>query len=480
MKQVRIEVLGTLAIVLPDGSRVERFHTRKAAALLGYLALFPGKTHLRELLVEVFWPEVEPTSGRNSLNVALNALRPYLGEALVTDRVQVQLRADAVTVDLTVALEMQRSFDPNTLLLGFYDDFVIAERERLKAQWGRLSAQSAPTLTANRQVLPGGAVPLEAGFYIERATDGALRDALGRRDSIVLLKGAHEVGKTSLLARGVQVARSSRARVALTDLSTLPAGDAMTFFLALATSLGDELGVKDSPEMLWSPARSPAMNLERFVRRAALDVRGNSLVWALDEVDRLFELPFGADLFRLFRSWHNRRSLEPDGPWSQLTLVIAYATEAQLFLTDLHQSPFNVGTRLSLADFTLEDTTDLNRRFGSPLQSVEELLALRECIGGQPYLNHLAFHALSSGLSVEELLTCALDQEGIFGGHLRRLSASLEPYAAILSLLEDKPALTQEQFYRLRAAGLLSGEYSGEARFRCRLYRDWLRRGREM
>ena len=203
------------------------------------------------------------------------------------------------------------------------------------------------------------------------------------------------------------------------------------------------------------------------------------MVWALDEVDRLFELPFGPDLFRLFRSWHNRRSLEPDGPWSQLTLVIAYATEAQLFLTDLHQSPFNVGTRLSLADFTLEDTTELNRRFGAPLRSVEEILALRECIGGQPYLNHLALHALSGGLSIEELLACALDQEGIFGRHLRRLSTSLEASSAVQSLLDGKANLSQEDFYRLRAAGLFSGEYSGEARFRCRLYHDWLLRGSE-
>ena len=225
------------------------------------------------------------------------------------------------------------------------------------------------------------------------------------------------------------------------------------------------------------------MNLERFVRRTVLEPRGAPVVWALDEVDRLFELPFGPDLFRLFRSWHNRRSLEPDGPWSCLTLVIAYATEAQLFLTDLHQSPFNVGTRLTLSDFTLEDTAELNRRFGSPLVSSEELLALREWVGGQPYLNHLAFHALSDGLPLTELLAQALNPEGLFGGHLRRLSASLQrspgQNAAIQSLLEGKQTLSQEPFYRLRAAGLLAGDSSSEARFRCRLYRDWLLRSHQ-
>ncbi|MBB6050567.1 AAA-like domain-containing protein [Armatimonas rosea] len=479
---VHIELLGRPAIVFRDGSRVEHFPTRKAAALLGYLALCPGVPQPREVLAELFWPEVEPVSGRNSLNVALNALRTSLGEALTTDRTYVQLLPEHVTTDLALALETGRSFDPDQLLAGFYDDFVIAERERLKAL-GLGSAKSAPTLTETRRIVPGGAVPLEASYYIERATDGALRDALRRTDSIILLKGAHEVGKTSLLARGAQAARQSRARVALTDLATLPETDATAFFRALATSLADELGVDESPEALWSEARSPAMNLERFVRRAVLEPRGTSVVWALDEVDRLFELPFGPDLFRLFRSWHNRRSLEPDGPWSGLTLVIAYATEAQLFLTDLHQSPFNVGTRLTLSDFTLEDTAELNRRFGSPLVSSDQLLALREWIGGQPYLNHLAFHALSDGLPLAELLAQALNPEGLFGGHLRRLSASLQrspgQSAAIQSLLEGKQTLSQEPFYRLRAAGLLAGDSSSEARFRCRLYRDWLLRNAE-
>src|SRR5438093_6889166 len=97
------------------------------------------------------------------------------------------------------------------------------------------------------------------------------------------------------------------------------------------------------------------------------------LVWGLDEVDRLFGLPFASEVFGLFRAWHNERALLPEGPWSRLTLAIAYATEARLFITDLNQSPFNVGTRLELADFTREQVADLNHRCGAPLQSEAEV-----------------------------------------------------------------------------------------------------------
>jgi AAA domain-containing protein len=90
------------------------------------------------------------------------------------------------------------------------------------------------------------------------------------------------------------------------------------------------------------------------VQREVLDKIPAPIVWGLDEVDRLFHCDFGSEIFGLFRSWHNQRALEPTGPWSRLTLAMAYATEAHLFIADLNQSPFNVGTGLTLGDFTLE------------------------------------------------------------------------------------------------------------------------------
>src|SRR5581483_8442578 len=83
------------------------------------------------------------------------------------------------------------------------------------------SAPAAPTPVAQpmaTQVRPaaleslGGAVPLDSEFYINRAADGELRSAITKHDSIVLLKGARQMGKTSLLARGMQFAREHGAK----------------------------------------------------------------------------------------------------------------------------------------------------------------------------------------------------------------------------------------------------------------------------
>ena len=73
-----------------------------------------------------------------------------------------------------------------------------------------------------------------------------------------------------------------------------------------------------------------------------------SVLWAVDEFDRLFTSPLGGEGCGLLRSWHNARAWDPGLPWNRLTIAIAYATEAHLFIDDLNQSPFNVGTRLML------------------------------------------------------------------------------------------------------------------------------------
>src|SRR5207237_6141382 len=91
-----------------------------------------------------------------------------------------------------------------------------------------LNALANPPTTRPAAVLSklepiGGAVPLESKFYIVRPVDEEFRAALARQDSIVLVKGARQMGKTSLLARGLQQARTAGAKVVLTDFQKLNA-----------------------------------------------------------------------------------------------------------------------------------------------------------------------------------------------------------------------------------------------------------------
>jgi DNA-binding winged helix-turn-helix (wHTH) protein len=331
---------------------------------------------------------------------------------------------------------------------------------------------------------PGGALPLHSPLYINRRTDDEFYEAMARRDSIVLLKGARQVGKTSLLARGLQQAREVGAAVALTDLQHLAATAFESFeklLLMLAELIAEQLGLDSSPHEKWNSSLGPTSNFERYLRREVLANIPTPLVWALDEVDRLFSFDYASEIFGLFRSWHNLRALDPVGPWPRLTLALAYATEAHLFITDLNQSPFNVGTRLTLEDFTVEQVADLNQRYGAPLRNRDESARFFALVGGHPYLAQRGLYEMvRQGLGYASIEAQADHDEGVFGDHLRRMLASLERDSelceALRGALRGEPGLTAASFYRLRSAGVLAGSSPQEARPRCELYTRFLKK----
>lgn len=340
--------------------------------------------------------------------------------------------------------------------------------------------------TAFKQMLEpiGGAVPLDSGFYVVRPTDDKFRAAVKRQDSIVLVKGARQVGKTSLLARGLEEARQAGAMVVLTDLQNISAASLESvekLVMSFADCFADQLNLDVEPSDAWKPNRSPVTNLEQYLRREVLLKVMTPIVWGLDEVDRLFTCRFGSEIFGLFRSWHNKRALDPAGPWRRLTLAIAYATEAHLFITDLNQSPFNVGTRLSLEDFIFEQVDEINKLYGSPLKENAEVARYFRLVSGHPYLVRRGLYEMATnGLDLVGLEAQADHDEGPFGDHLRRMLFSLsqdrELCDAVRGLLHGKPCPTPESFYRLRSAGLVLGDSARDARLRCQLYATYFER----
>lgn len=330
----------------------------------------------------------------------------------------------------------------------------------------------------------GGAVPLDSPFYILRGADAAFRDAISRFEGIVLIKGARQMGKTSLLARGLQHARALGATVVLTDVQKLNTSElksADSFLYTLASLLADQLDLDVLPQDAWNHAEPPNLNFERYLRAQVIERLGQRVVWGLDEVDRLFAVPYGHDVFSLFRAWHNERTLNPRSAWSKLTLAISYATEASLFIEGLNQSPFNLGVRLTLEDFTLEQVAELNRRYGGPLATDAQVQRFYELFGGHPFLVRRGLHELvTTQISLDELEQQADREDGIFGDHLRRipllLSADPDFRGLVRGVLEGRMCPTLASFNRLKSAGLVIGSSHTDVRARCQLYARYLSR----
>lgn len=329
----------------------------------------------------------------------------------------------------------------------------------------------------------GGAMPPGSPYYVLRPADLEFARALQERDSIVLVKGARQIGKTSMMARALRTASEHGARVVWTDLQAFGRSQLETderLYSSIAIEFADQLGLEGDPLANWRTMFGANTNFERFITNRVLKEVEGPVIWAIDEVDRLFTMPYSSDFFGMIRSWHNRRAARAEDTWARFTVAIAYATEAHLFISDLNQSPFNVGTRLELADFDHAQTTDLNDRYGTPLRNKDDLARFHNLVGGQPYLTRRGLDEMvRNGRTLNQLETEGASDEGPFGDHLRRLLVALSNDPTMLEevrgFLAGRALNSEETFLRLRSGGLLAGAQRADARFRCGIYETYLK-----
>ncbi len=153
---LEIRLLGQFAVQL-DSAPVE-IAARPAQSLLAYLLLNPV-AHRRERLAGLLWPDSSEANARRNLRQALWQIRRALG-----DQADAMLLVDEMTLafntDSDYWLDAERIAHPlkesaiahndsaddlmrivavyaGELLPGFYDEWVLLERDRLQAQFER-------------------------------------------------------------------------------------------------------------------------------------------------------------------------------------------------------------------------------------------------------------------------------------------------------------------------------------------------------
>jgi DNA-binding SARP family transcriptional activator len=158
-----LELLGQARISFGP-SRLRLQLSRQSASLLANLALSGIRRQAREVLIERFWPDCDPAKGQNNLSSALWRLRRdlapigepvladgVLGEAGFLEEASYWLDAEAFRARVRSACAFAGPLDPETameleqalalyrgdLLEGFYHDWVLAERECLRALYVR-------------------------------------------------------------------------------------------------------------------------------------------------------------------------------------------------------------------------------------------------------------------------------------------------------------------------------------------------------
>jgi len=351
-----------------------------------------------------------------------------------------------------------------------------------------LEVLEAPTARSPSEILvgsTGGAVSSESPLYIERQADRDLRSMLERGESTTLIRGPRQTGKTSLLAKGIRMARESGWFACVSDFQRLGSNlydSEDEFYRKLAADLSKQMFSTNGTAVSWDwdPDYGPTANLDEFVRSMVWQ-SSTRVIWLMDEADSVFPTQFSDSFFALVRSWHNASALLSEEIWSRFSVVIAYATEAHLFIQDLNQSPFNVGARIDLNGFSLRQTEELNDRYGCPLRGIDQIAQLFELLDGQPYLTRIAFDQLvKTGGNLRGLTASADQEDGPFGDHLRRLLVSVSQLTTVRDtvrrVLANEFVEPSPEVSRLVAAGILVKNSAGNHVIRCRLYRRYLER----
>lgn len=356
---------------------------------------------------------------------------------------------------------------------------------RMSAVPGSTSGDSAPLPAADVRVEilhETGTVRKRSPFYVERSVDARVKASVVRPGQTLIIRGPRQIGKSSLLARAHAAAKKGGVRSCYIDFQALDARQLTsldTLLRYMAAKIGREFGATAKPTQYWDEFLGPKESITDFIESAILEEADSPLVVCLDEVDRVFDCSFRDDFFSAIRYWHNRRSTHEQ--WENWNIVIAHATEAGSFITDPNQSPFNVGEKFELEDFTEDQIEQLNQLHGNPLRVRGELEQLLELVGGHPFLVRQALYTMAQeNMSIEALERLAIEGGSPFGDHLRRLLwvvCDREAFTESVRTILDRGASDDEKAFQiLHGVGLVCGDTRREARMRCKLYERYFRK----
>jgi hypothetical protein len=257
-----------------------------------------------------------------------------------------------------------------------------------------------PAVPGGDFFVTGGTLRPDAPSYIERQADKELcHGLLGGEFCYVLT--SRQMGKSSLMVRTVQSLKQEGVAVAVLDLTAI--GQNVTleqWYDGLMSRLGQQLDLEDELLSFWEahPEWGPLQRFLTALERVVLERRTGKVVIFVDEIDIVRSLPFSTDeFFAAIRECHNRRSREP--AFGRLAFGLLGVAAPSDLIRDTRMTPFNIGRRIELNDFTGREAAPLARGLGADPHAAQDLLArVLYWTGGHPYLTQRLCRALADSV----------------------------------------------------------------------------------
>ncbi|HXB21897.1 MAG TPA: AAA-like domain-containing protein [Candidatus Solibacter sp.] len=250
----------------------------------------------------------------------------------------------------------------------------------------------------------GGTLRSDALSYVDRQADRELYQGLMEGQFCYVLT-ARQMGKSSLMIRTVARLRKAGIGVAVLDLTALGQNlSAEQWYGGLLLQLGQRLNLEDELFAFWQAHLSLGM-LQRWmsaVREVILPLYPGKIVIFVDEIDVVRSLPFSVDeFFAGIRECYNARSEHQEMERLSFSLLgVAAPTD---LVRDTRMTPFNIGRRIELRDFTEAEAAPLANGLGrEPDRGAALLQRVLYWTGGHPYLTQRLCLAVAGDASTSD------------------------------------------------------------------------------
>ncbi|TAF31294.1 MAG: diguanylate cyclase [Oscillatoriales cyanobacterium] len=328
--------------------------------------------------------------------------------------------------------------------------------------------QKSPNLiqTVAHLEFPGGPIPLDSAFYIDRSPAEARACAeISKPGSLIRIKAPRKMGKSSLMLRIIKAAVDRGYRTVTVDFQQ--ADEAVfanvdKFLRWLCVNVARQLKLEPNLNEFWDEDMGSKVSCSLYFENYLLEQIDSPLFLVLNEVNRVFERAnIAQEFLPLLRFWYEQA--RQSETWEKLRIAVIHSTEIYIALS-LNQSPFNVGLPIKLSEFSAEQVQELARRHGLNWNDSYPVEQLMQMVGGHPYLVHLALYHLA--ILQQNRLSVGENESGEELGR-----AELEAWA-FQQVLDVKNSLHLEPLmaYQLDSMGLVKLE-GNNCSLSCELYR---------